>query len=196
VVREILRRAARGTEVVFIPGNHDESLREFVGLVAAGVSITDRAIHTMADGRRLLVLHGDEFDGAVRYARWLYFLGDWSYRLAIVVNRWFNVGRRLLGLPYWSLSAYLKRRVKNAVQFVANFETAVAAEAARQGTDGVVCGHIHHAELRTLKGVIYANDGDWVESCTALVEHLDGRLEIVHGAVPVSAPIPQYALAS
>ena len=147
-----------------------------------GVAIEREAIHRTADGRQLLVLHGDDFDGVVTYARWLAFLGDWAYNAALTANHWFNLMRRALGLPYWSLSAYLKHKVKNAVEFVSRFEEAVAAEARRRGVDGVVCGHIHHAEMRNIDGVLYYNDGDWVESCTALVEHMDGRLEIIRFA--------------
>ena len=140
------------------------------------------AIHTLPDGRKLLVIHGDQFDGIVRYARWLAILGDWAYSAALRINTTYNWGRRKLGLPYWSLSAYLKHKVKNAVQFIDNYEHAVAGEARRRGVDGVVCGHIHHAEIRTIDGVLYCNDGDWVESCTALVEDFEGRLRIVHWA--------------
>ena len=138
------------------------------------------AIHEMADGRRFLVLHGDQFDGVVRYASWLAYLGDRAYNAALVLNHWFNVARRRLGYPYWSLSAYLKQKVKNAVEYIGRFEQAVADEARRREVDGVICGHIHNAEIRDIDGIVYCNDGDWVESCTALVEHLDGRLEILH----------------
>ena len=137
------------------------------------------AVHETADGRRFLVIHGDEFDGVVNYANWLAYLGDAAYNLALALNHWFNVARRRLGFPYWSLSAYLKRKVKNAVEYIDNFEEAVAEEARRRGVDGVVCGHIHHAEIRDLDGILYCNDGDWVESCTALVEHRAGRLSIL-----------------
>jgi len=128
------------------------------------------------------VLHGDQFDGVVKYAKWLALLGDWAYNLMLAANEWFNFARRKLGFGYWSLSAYLKHRVKNAVQFIANYENAVVEEARRQHCDGVICGHIHHAEHRDMQGIVYLNDGDWVESCTALVEHLDGRMEILHWA--------------
>jgi UDP-2,3-diacylglucosamine pyrophosphatase LpxH len=128
------------------------------------------------------VLHGDQFDGVVKYAKWLALLGDWAYNLMLTANEWFNFARRKLGFGYWSLSAYLKHRVKNAVQFIANYENAVAEEARRQKCDGVICGHIHHAEHRFMQDIVYLNDGDWVESCTALVEHLDGRMEILNWA--------------
>lgn len=179
VIQKILRKARKGTRVVYVPGNHDEALRDYTAMQFGGVSVEREAFHETADGRKLLILHGDEFDGVVTYARWLAFLGDRAYMMALCANHWFNLLRRGLGLPYWSLSAYLKHKVKNAVEFVSRFEVAVAAEARRRGVDGVVCGHIHHAEMRDIDGVLYCNDGDWVESCTALVEHMDGHLEII-----------------
>ena len=180
VVQKILRKARKGTHVVYVPGNHDEGARQFGGLHFGGVAVEGEAIHVTADGKRLLVIHGDQFDGVVRYAKWLAFLGDQAYTAALSINNVFNLARRHLGLPYWSLSAYLKQKVKNAVEFIGDFETALAEEARRRCVDGVVAGHIHHAEIRTIDGVLYCNDGDWVESCTALVEHFDGRLEILH----------------
>ncbi len=192
VVQKLLRKARKGTRVIYVPGNHDEALRDYAGVHFGGVFVTPEIVHVTADGRRLLVMHGDQFDGVIRYAKWLAYLGDRAYNLAIAANHWFNLARRQLGFGYWSLSAYLKNKVKNAVQFIDNFEAAVAAEARRRRVDGVVCGHIHKAEIRTIDGVLYCNDGDWVESCTALVEHLDGRLEIVHWAevrdLPEAAP--------
>ena len=184
VLRLILGHARAGTEVTYIPGNHDEMFRAWLplGLEIAGVRLRQDATHVTADGRRLLVMHGDEFDSVVRYARFLALLGDWAYTAALVANRWFNAGRRRLGYPYWSLSAWLKRQVKEAVKAIDRFESAVAHEAERRGFDGVVCGHIHHAEMRKVGRVTYINDGDWVESCTALVEHHDGRLELIDWA--------------
>ena len=182
VVRHILGMAKRGTEVVYIPGNHDEMFRAWLGLEVAGVRLQREAVHRTADGRRLLVIHGDEFDGVIRYAKFLALLGDWAYDWALTLNLWFNAARRRLGYPYWSLSQWLKRQVKGAVKAIDRFETALATEAKRRGLDGVVCGHIHHAEMREVGGVLYVNDGDWVESCTALVEHADGRLELVDWA--------------
>jgi UDP-2,3-diacylglucosamine pyrophosphatase LpxH len=148
------------------------------------VMLVREIVHTTADGRQMLVLHGDDFDGVVRYARWLALLGDRAYDMSVRLNHAFNLLRRRLGYPYWSLSAYLKFKVKNAVQFITDFAEAIAAEARRRCVDGIVCGHIHHAEIRDLGGVLYCNDGDWVESCTALVEHFDGRLEIVRWSEP------------
>ena len=179
VVQKVLRMARKGVRVVYVPGNHDEFARQFGGLHFGGVEILHDDIHETFDGRRLLVMHGDHFDGVVRYARWLALFGDWAYTIVLTLNTLFNRVRRRLGFGYWSLSAYLKGKVKNAIKFIDDFEGAVAEEARRRGVDGVVCGHIHKAELRETHGVLYANDGDWVESCTALVEHPDGRLEIV-----------------
>ncbi|HEY0204299.1 MAG TPA: UDP-2,3-diacylglucosamine diphosphatase [Acetobacteraceae bacterium] len=184
VIRLILGKARSGTEVTYIPGNHDEMFRAWLplGLEVGGITLRQEAAHTTADGRRLLILHGDEFDSVVRYAKFLALLGDSAYTAALVANRYFNAIRRRLGHPYWSLSAWLKRRVKEAVKAIDRFEGAVAGEARRRGFDGVVCGHIHHAEMREVGGVLYLNDGDWVESCTALVEHHDGRLELIDWA--------------
>jgi len=182
VVQKVLRMARKGVTVIYVPGNHDEVARDYCGVHFGGVVIARDAIHETIDGRRFLVTHGDEFDGVVQHAKWLAFLGDWSYRTVLMLNTWFNLIRRRLGFGYWSLSAYLKVKVKNALQFIENFETAVADEARRRGVDGVICGHIHKAEMRDIQGVTYINDGDWVESCTALVEHLDGRLEILEWA--------------
>jgi UDP-2,3-diacylglucosamine pyrophosphatase LpxH len=179
VIQKILRKARKGTKVFYIPGNHDEWLREWVDLQFGGVNLVHEALHITADGRKLLVMHGDAFDGVVRYAKWLAYLGDGAYELTLRLNHEFNLIRRRLGYPYWSLSAYLKSKVKNAVRFVSDYADAIVAEAKRRNVDGVVCGHIHQAEIRPVGGVLYCNDGDWVESCTAMVEHFNGRLEIV-----------------
>ena len=180
VIQKVLRKARKGTKVIYIPGNHDEWLRDYTEHHFGGVLLLGEAIHVTADGKRLLVVHGDAFDGVVRYARWLALLGDWAYELTLRLNNVFNRVRRHLGYPYWSLSAYLKSRVKNAVQFVSDYAHAIAAEARMREVDGVVCGHIHQAEIRQMEGVLYCNDGDWVENCSALVEHFDGRLEILY----------------
>jgi UDP-2,3-diacylglucosamine pyrophosphatase LpxH len=180
VLQKLLRKARKGTKVVCIPGNHDEFLREYTGFEFGHIPIHKHAIHEAADGRKFLVVHGDQFDGIVNYAKWLAYLGDTAYNFALFLNHWFNVMRRRCGLQYWSLSAYLKHRVKNAVAFIGNYETAMAEVARKRGLQGVICGHIHHAEMREIDGVMYFNDGDWVESCTALVEHFDGRMEIIH----------------
>ncbi len=180
VVRTILGKAKHDTKVIYIPGNHDEVLRDFVGMEFGNVSIQKDAIHVTAAGKRLLVLHGDEFDSVVQVSRWLAMLGNRVYDWLLYLNRWVNVFRRKLGFPYWSLAAYLKHKVKNAVQFISDFEQAVARETERRGVDGVVCGHIHHAEITTHNDILYCNDGDWVESCTALVERHDGTLELIN----------------
>jgi UDP-2,3-diacylglucosamine pyrophosphatase LpxH len=184
VLRQILRHARNGTKVTYIPGNHDEMFRSWLPAEVdiSGIRLCKDAEHVTADGKRLLIIHGDEFDNVIRYAKYLAILGDWAYTAALVANRWFNGARRRLGLPYWSLSAWLKRQVKGAVKAVDRFESALASEARRRGFDGVVCGHIHHAEMREVDGILYMNDGDWVESCTALVEHHDGRMELIEWA--------------
>src|SRR6187549_795120 len=180
VVWRILKRARRGTRIVYIPGNHDEMFRQFTGLSFGGVEIRRAAFHETADGRRLMVLHGDEFDGVMLAHRWLAFVGDALYELLMGLSHWVNAVRRRLGLPYWSLSKMAKHKVKNAVAFIYRYEELVARAAAARKVDGVVCGHIHTAEFRMSDGVEYWNDGDWVEGCNALVEHFDGRMEILH----------------
>jgi UDP-2,3-diacylglucosamine pyrophosphatase LpxH len=181
-LQKIIELAAHGTEVVFVPGNHDEIFRDHADAVFAGVRVATHAIHETADGRRLLIIHGDEFDSVVKHSRWLAVLGSGIYDFLLYANRWVNLVRRRLGFPYWSLAAYLKHKVKNAVNYISNFEQALAQEARRHRVDGVVCGHIHKAALERVNGVLYANDGDWVESCTALIERHDGSLAVLHWA--------------
>ena len=193
VVQKILRKARKGTRVVFVPGNHDEFARRYVAHNFGGVDVVDEAVHTLVDGRRLWVTHGDLFDGVVQCAPWLAHVGDLAYEFTLKLNRRLNGLRARLGLPYWSLSRSLKKRVKRAVSYINDFEAAVAREAQQRGLHGVVCGHIHHAEIRAIDGVLYCNDGDWVESLTALVEHTDGRLEILDRSS--TARTPQRALA-
>lgn len=182
VVQKILRRARHGTRVYYVPGNHDEAARPFCGLHFGGVYVTDEAIHETADGKRILILHGDQFDVVIGYAKWLAHLGDTAYDMALFLNRIFNAARRLLGLSYWSLSAYLKHKVKNAVEHIGAFEGFIAESARHQSVDAVLCGHIHHAEIRQVDDVLYLNDGDWVESCTAIVEDYSGKLTIIRWA--------------
>ncbi|WP_051003793.1 MULTISPECIES: UDP-2,3-diacylglucosamine diphosphatase [Sphingobium] len=182
VVWRIMKRARRGTRVIYIPGNHDEIFRQFTGMSFGGVEIRRKMIHTTVDGRKLLVLHGDEFDAIMLAHRWLAVVGDAAYTALMAINRRVNQARRLLGMPYWSLSKMAKHKVKNAVAFISRFEEIVAHEAERRHVDGVVCGHIHTAEIRQFGDITYYNDGDWVEGCTALVEHHDGRMEILHWA--------------
>ncbi|GAB3502074.1 UDP-2,3-diacylglucosamine diphosphatase [Curvibacter fontanus] len=180
VVQKLLRRARKGCRVVFVPGNHDEFARGFIGHQFGGIEVVEDAVHVTADGKRLWVTHGDYFDGVIQCAKWLAYVGDNLYEFTLKLNRYLNHLRAKFGLPYWSLSAYLKQKVKKAVNFISDFEQAVAHEARKRGHQGVVCGHIHHAEIREIEGILYCNDGDWVESLTALVEHHDGRLELVH----------------
>ncbi len=179
VLRTILGKAKHGTTVVYVPGNHDELLRDYHDMTFGNVRIMEETIHTNADGRRLLITHGDKFDSVVRSSRAIAMLGTRLYDWLLKANYLVHWARRKARLPYWSLAAFLKHKVKNAVQFISNFETVVSYEAARLGVDGVVCGHIHRPEIRKLNDVIYCNCGDWVESCSALVEHQDGSLELL-----------------
>ncbi len=199
VVQKLLRKVRKGCRVIYVPGNHDEFARNFMGHHFGGIEVMNEATHVTADGRQFWVIHGDYFDAVVQCAKWLAYLGDNLYELSLRLNRYLNSLRARLGMPYWSLSQYLKHRVKKALNFITAFEEAVANEAKRRGHDGVVCGHIHRAEIRQINGVTYCNDGDWVESLTALVEHMDGRLEIIswmphgnHGAP--TAPATEHTL--
>lgn len=182
VVQKLLRCARKGSRVIFVPGNHDEFARGFIGHQFGGIEVVEDAVHRLPNGTSLWVIHGDYFDGVIQCAKWLAYLGDNLYEFTLKLNRHLNNLRGRLGLPYWSLSAYLKNKVKTALNYVSDFEVAVAREARRRGHDGVVCGHIHRAEMRMIDGTLYCNDGDWVESQTALVEHWDGRLALVHWA--------------
>ncbi len=203
VVQKLLRRARKGCRVVFVPGNHDEFARQFHGHSFGGIEVSNEAVHTTADGQRLWVVHGDHFDGVIQCAKWLAYVGDNLYEFTLRLNRHLNSLRARLGLPYWSLSQYLKHKVKSALNYVTDFERAVAAEARQRGYQGVVCGHIHRPEMRTIDGTLYCNDGDWVESLSALVEHMNGRLELVHwrpsahaaGAASTEPPVPALAQA-
>jgi len=179
VVQKLLRKARKGARLIYIPGNHDEFLRDYYGTHLGGIEVVEDAFHLAANGKRYLVIHGDLFDVVIRHARWLALLGDKAYDLAIWLNTHFNAIRRGFGLTYWSLSQWAKLKVKNAVNFIGAFEQALAGEARRRGADGVICGHIHHAVIRRQAGFSYINCGDWIESCTAVVEHFDGRFEIV-----------------
>ena len=180
VVQKLLRQARKGTRIVYVPGNHDEFLRGgYYGTHFGGVEVLEHTIHQGADGRRYLVIHGDIFDLVVMQARWLALLGDRAYDFAITLNRIFNGVRRRLGFPYWSLSQWAKLKVKNAVNYIGAFEHTLAAEAGRHHVEGVICGHIHHAVMHDDFGLRYINCGDWVESCTAVAEHADGRFEII-----------------
>ncbi|MGQ0445711.1 MAG: UDP-2,3-diacylglucosamine diphosphatase [Beijerinckiaceae bacterium] len=179
VVQKLLRKVRKGVRVIYIPGNHDEFARDYIGSVFGGVEVADYAYHMTADKKRLLIIHGDQFDIVVKHARWLASFGDWAYTFALWSNLWFNKVRRKLGFTYWSLSAWAKLKVKNAVNFIGAFEVALVEAARRHKADGVVCGHIHHAAIRDIGGITYVNTGDFVESCTVVAEHDDGRLEIL-----------------
>jgi UDP-2,3-diacylglucosamine pyrophosphatase LpxH len=179
VVQTVLKKARNGTEVIFIPGNHDEMMRQFIDVDFGGIRVRDELVHTTADGRHMLVLHGDRFDGVIACAKWLAYVGDRAYTLILKFNHVLNSWRARAGLPYWSLSQYLKLKVKNAVSYISSFENALAAESRKRGLDGVICGHIHKPEIREIGGMIYCNDGDWVESLSALVEEHSGALRLV-----------------
>ena len=207
VIKTILGKAKQGARVVYIPGNHDEVARDYLGLRVGGIEILPECEHRTADGRRFLVTHGDELDSAVKCGGWLVSVfGDWMYDALLFANRWTNRIRRRLNYPYWSLANFLKLRIGQAAAYITRFEAAAAREARHRGFDGIICGHIHKAELTEIEGTWYANDGDWVESCTALVEHADGRLEVLYWAAelaqrrvrsiqqPVAAPEPEPIL--
>ena len=179
VVQKLLRKVRKGTRVIYITGNHDEFLRDYLGSHFGGIEVVNEAVHEDGLGRKFLVIHGDAFDGVLLNARWLALLGDWAYEAALKLNNYFNYFRRKLGFGYWSLSAYLKLKVKNAVSFMTDFEELLAQEARKRKLDGVICGHIHHAQIKTIGDILYMNDGDWVESCTALGETEDGEFEII-----------------
>jgi UDP-2,3-diacylglucosamine pyrophosphatase LpxH len=179
VVQKMLRKVRKGARIYYIPGNHDEDLRAYCGSHFGGIEVIDRIVHTAADGRRYLVIHGDQFDVVTRHAKWLAYLGDWAYVFAMWVSSRVSLVRRRAGLPYWSLSAFLKQKVKQAVSYIGAYETALVNAAREAGASGVICGHIHHAAMREVGDILYVNLGDWVESGTAVVELEDGRMEII-----------------
>lgn len=183
VVQKLLRKARKGARIIYVPGNHDEFLRDFYGTHFGGIEVLETATHEAADGKRYLVIHGDFFDVVVQNARWLAYLGDWAYEAALAISMRINAVRRRLGFTYWSFSSWAKVSVKRAVNFIGKFEETLANEAQKHGVDGVICGHIHCAALRDIAGMTYVNTGDWVESCTAAVEHFDGRIEIIDWSV-------------
>lgn len=182
VVQKLLRKARKGSSITYIAGNHDEFARQFQGVHFGGIVVADRAVHETADGRRMLVIHGDQFDTVVHNARWLAYFGDYAYDAAMLINRGVSRFRKVFGMPYWSFSSWAKVKVKKAVNFIGSFQEVLTEEARRSEVDGVICGHIHHAAIETVDDVQYINTGDWVESCTAVVEHFDGRFEILHWA--------------
>ena len=184
VVQKILKRARHGTNVVFVPGNHDEALREYVDTSFGHIHLLYDYIHTAADGKRYLLIHGDELDQVTKYHRWLAVLGDRAYAFVVRLNTILSWIRRKLGVSgYWSLSGYAKRKVKKAVNFIFDFEDSVAHFAKQREVEGVICGHIHAAVIKQLQGICYINCGDWVDSCTAIVEHADGRMELIEWGI-------------
>ena len=196
VLRTVLGKAKHGTRVVFVPGNHDEMFRDYDGMVLGNVLIKNEVIHVTADGRRFLVLHGDQFDAVVKYSPSLALIGTKVYDGLLRLNHLVNYVRRRLGFTYWSLAGFMKHKVKTAVQYMSNFQAALSYEAARRKVDGLICGHIHRAEITSLNGVLYCNSGDWVESCTALVELHDGSLELVHWSDAQHSLKPVQAVAA
>jgi len=199
VVQKLLRRARHGERVVFIPGNHDEALRGYFGIAFGNIEVSDACVHELADGRRFLLIHGDDFDQVTRHHRWVAILGDMGYDLLVRLNHWLSWTRRKLGISgYWSLAGYAKRKVKTALNFIFDFEDAALYHARDRGLDGVICGHIHWATIKEKDGLTYVNCGDWVDSCTAIVEHFDGRLELVAWGLReqlalLAAPQPEEA---
>jgi UDP-2,3-diacylglucosamine pyrophosphatase LpxH len=189
VVQKILRRARHGEQVMLIPGNHDEALREYHNVAFGDIMVSKEHIHTTADGRRFLIIHGDDFDQVTRHHRWLAVLGDVGYNFLVRANGWLAWVRRTFGIAdYWSLAGYAKRRVKRAVSFIFDFEDAVMHAVRGRGLDGVICGHIHSAAIKEVEGLTYINCGDWVDSCTAIVEHFDGRMELIQNWQHIKAP--------
>lgn len=180
VVREILKKAKRGTQVVWIAGNHDEFLRPLIpyNITFGSIVIANQWVHSGIDGNRYLLVHGDLFDGITRLAPWISFLGDKAYDVLLTVNTKYNWWRHKLGFGYWSLSKYLKHKVKRAIDFMFQFELNLANYCTRKNFDGIICGHIHRAEIKELNGIVYMNTGDWVESCTAILEHYNGTWEL------------------
>jgi UDP-2,3-diacylglucosamine pyrophosphatase LpxH len=190
VIQKVLRRARHGEQVILVPGNHDEALREHDGIAFGGISVVNEHVHTTADGRRFLLIHGDEFDQVTRHHRWVALLGDVAYNVLVRINGWLSWWRRRLRISgYWSLAGYAKRKVKTAVSFIFDFEDSVIHAVRERGLDGVICGHIHSATIRQVDRLTYINCGDWVDSCTAIVEHLDGRIELVHQMSPRLHPV-------
>ena len=180
VVRTILGKAKHGTKIYYVPGNHDELLRDYEGMVFGNLEIMSERIHETKHGKRFLVMHGDQFDSVVKHSKILALIGSALYEMLLNLNSLVSYVRRKMGFSYWSLAKTVKNKVKKAVNYISNFETALAYAANKHGVDGVVSGHIHRAEITTIEDIIYCNCGDWVESCTALVETNDGNLELLH----------------
>lgn len=178
VIQKILRKARKGARVIYIPGNHDEMVSEFLG-VYGNITIQKNAFHRLADGRRMLVIHGHELDAVVQNVKWLAFAGDVGYQFLLSLNPAINFVRRRFGLGYWSLSAYAKKRVKDAVGFISRFEEEIAHYGKQFEVDAVLCGHIHSVAVRQIGNITYYNCGDWVETCSALVEDFSGEIIVV-----------------
>jgi UDP-2,3-diacylglucosamine pyrophosphatase LpxH len=180
VVQKLLRRARHGERIVFVPGNHDEAVRDYFDVSFGGIEVREEVVHETADGRRFLLVHGDEFDQVTRHHRWVAVLGDVAYNQLVRFNHYLSWTRRKLGVAgYWSLAGYAKRKVKTALNFIFDFEESAVRHAEERGLDGILCGHIHWATIKEIDGLVYGNCGDWVDSCSAIVEHLDGRLELI-----------------
>lgn len=188
VVQKLLRKGRKGARLVYIAGNHDEFMREYLGMQFGVIEVADSVVHTSANGKKYLVIHGDQFDVVMRHAKWLALLGDWAYTTALAINTWVNIVRRRLGYSYWSLSAWAKSKVKNAVNFIGQFEEFLSGEAKRFDAQGVICGHIHHPKMGDMNGIDYLNTGDWVESCTAIIENHDGTFELIEWTVEQASP--------
>ncbi len=187
VIQKILRKARKGTRVVYIPGNHDEMVGSFLG-VYGNIVLQKHAVHQLADGRRMLIIHGHELDTVVQNVKWLAFLGDVGYQFLLSLNPLINFVRRHFGLGYWSLSAYAKKRVKDAVSFIGKFEEAVVHYAHKFDVDVVLCGHIHSVSIRPIGNVTYYNCGDWVESCSAMIEDYNGNVQVVSYLPRIQTP--------
>jgi UDP-2,3-diacylglucosamine pyrophosphatase LpxH len=193
VVQKILKKARHGVRVYLIPGNHDEALREYIGSAFGDINLVREHVHTAADGKRYLLLHGDEYDQVTTYHRWVSILGDISYTWLVHLNRLLSLVRRKLGVSgHWSLADYAKRNVLHAVSFISNFESSIVHGVKQRGLDGVICGHIHTPSIKSINGLTYINCGDWVDSCTAVVEHYDGRMELVCRQHPVTVAAPAH----
>ena len=191
VAQELMQKARCGTKVIYIPGNHDEAVRNYIGFKLGDIEVKNDDIHETADGRRLWIVHGDDFDGMVKHVRWLAYIGDSGYVVLLFFDRFLNKSLRLFNVGYWSFSQYLKRKVKSAISFVSGYEKTMAIETRRRHCHGIVCGHIHKPEIREIDGILYLNDGDWVESRSALVEHDDGRLELLDWQENIGATVDQ-----
>ncbi|MEI7839649.1 MAG: UDP-2,3-diacylglucosamine diphosphatase [Methylococcaceae bacterium] len=180
IIQKILRKARQGTEIIYIPGNHDENIRDYENYVFGDIVVKVSDVHTTALGKRFLIVHGDEYDAVARHHKWLAKIGSVGYDWLIALNRFWRVFRRLFGIQsQFSLAAYIKFKVKNAVQFISDYEETIVHTLRNENLDGVICGHIHHAEIKQIDNFLYVNTGDFVESCTAIVEHHNGKLELI-----------------